>query len=105
MKNKLFWFTSFENSRQGYPLTLTPFRIAQTVQSPNNNLLYSGKIDYKLSQNNTLSMRYGADRFRSANVIVQTGLNVTPDDLTSQHDQQCQLQRGPGLLIEAPPGQ
>jgi len=83
MKNKLFWFTSFENSRQGVPLTLTPFGVPQTVQSPNNNLLYSGKVDYKVSQNHNLSVRYAVDRFRSSNVIVQTGLNVTPDDLTS----------------------
>jgi hypothetical protein len=83
IRNKMFWFTSFENSRQGVPLTLTPFGVPQTVQSPNNNLLYSGKVDYKLSQNHNLSVRYAVDRFRSSNVVVQTGLNVTPDDLTS----------------------
>jgi hypothetical protein len=83
IKNKLFWFTSFENSRQGVPLTLTPFGVPQTVQSPTSNLLYSGKVDYKLAQNHSLSARYGVDRFRSSNVIVQTGLNVTPDDLTA----------------------
>ena len=43
IKNKLFWFTSFEMSRQAVPLILTPFGSAVTVQSPNNNLLYSGK--------------------------------------------------------------
>jgi hypothetical protein len=83
IKNKLFWFTSFELSRQGVPLTLTPFGTPQTVQSPNNNLLYSGKVDYKISNNHNLSLRYAVDRFRSSNVIVQTGSNVTPDDLTS----------------------
>src|SRR5438309_4354011 len=61
VKDKLFWFTSFEMSRQAFPLTLTP-GIAEggnvTVQQPNNNLLYSGKIDYRLSQNNNLSIRY-----------------------------------------------
>lgn len=83
IKNRLFWFTSFEMSRQAVPLILTPFGSAQTVQSPNNNLLYSGKVDYKISENHLLTMRYAVDRFRSSNVIVQTGLNVTPDDLTS----------------------
>jgi Carboxypeptidase regulatory-like domain/TonB dependent receptor-like, beta-barrel len=86
MKDKLFWFTSFEMSRQGSPLTLTP-GLAEggnvTVQQPTNNLLYSGKIDYKVSQNNLLSARYAVDRLRDSNVIVQTGTNVTPDDLTS----------------------
>jgi hypothetical protein len=82
-KNKLFWFTSYELSRQGVPLTLTPFGAPTTVQSPNNNLLYSGKLDYKISDNNTITARYAVDRFRTSNVIIQTGQNVTPDDLTA----------------------
>lgn len=83
VRNKLFWFTSFETAREGVPLTLTPFGAPQTLQKPTNNLLYSGKIEYKVSQNHDLTARYAVDRFRSSNVIVQTGLNVTPDDLTS----------------------
>ncbi|HKW77190.1 MAG TPA: TonB-dependent receptor [Terriglobales bacterium] len=86
IKDKLFWFGSYELSRQGAPLTLTPGAAEGgpvTVQQPNNNLLYSGKLDYKISQNNSLSMRYSVDRLRDSNVIVQTGNNVTPDDLTS----------------------
>jgi Carboxypeptidase regulatory-like domain/TonB dependent receptor-like, beta-barrel len=107
IKNKLFWFTSFEMSRQGVPLTLTPFGNAQTVQSPNNNLLYSGKVDYKISNNNSLSVRYAVDRFRSSNVIVQTGLNVTPDDLTSSTINNASINVGlvsslkPNLINEA----
>lgn len=83
LKDKLFWFTSFEMSRQASPLTLTPFGGQVTVQQPTNNLLYSGKIDYKVSANNLLSVRYSVDRLRDSNVIVQTGTNITPDDLTS----------------------
>jgi hypothetical protein len=83
IKDRLFWFTSFEMSRQGAPLTLTPFGNAVTVQAPVNNLLYSGKIDFKISNNNLLNIRYAVDRFRASNVIVQTGTNVTPDDLTA----------------------
>jgi hypothetical protein len=107
IKNKLFWFSSFEMSRQGVPLTLTPFGVPQTVQSPNNNLLYSGKVDYKISQNNSLSVRYAVDRFRSSNVIIQTGLNVTPDDLTSNTVNNASLNVGlvstlkPTLVNEA----
>src|SRR5579864_886547 len=86
IKDKLFWFTSFEMSRQAFPLTLTP-GIAEggnvTVQQPTNNLLYSGKIDYRLSQNNNLSVRYAVDRLRDSNVIVQTSNSVTQDDLTA----------------------
>lgn len=83
LRDRLFWFTSYEMSRQASPLTLTPFGNAVTVPQPTNNLLYSGKVDYKVSQNNMLSVRYAVDRLRQSNVIVQTGTNVTPDDLTS----------------------
>jgi hypothetical protein len=85
-KDKLFWFTSYEMSRQGVPLTLTPPAILggnTTVQSPVNNLLYSGKIDYRISDKHMLTARYAVDRLRQANVIVQTGTNITPDGLTS----------------------
>jgi outer membrane receptor protein involved in Fe transport len=83
VKNKLFWFTSYEISRQEVPLVLTPFGAAQQVPQPVNNLLYSGKIDYKITDNHNLSVRYAVDRFRISNQIVQTGLNVSPDDLTA----------------------
>ncbi|MGZ4896085.1 MAG: TonB-dependent receptor, partial [Candidatus Angelobacter sp.] len=82
-KDKLFWFTSYELSRQGLPLTLTPFGASTTVQQPVNNLLYSGKIDYRISEKHMLTARYAVDRFRISNQIVQTGTNVSPDDLTS----------------------
>lgn len=83
VKSKLFWFGSYELSRQEVPLVLTPFGTAQQVPQPVNNLLYSGKVDYKITDNNNLSVRYAVDRFRISNQIVQTGLNVTPDDLTA----------------------
>jgi hypothetical protein len=86
IKDRLFWFVSYEMSRQGLPLTLTPGAAEGgfvTIPQPTNNLLYTGKVDYKISTNNLLSVRYAVDRFRQSNVIVQTGTNVTPDDLTS----------------------
>ena len=73
-------------SRQGVPLTLTPpaeLGGNVTVQSPVNNLLYSGKIDYHITDKHLLTARYAVDRLRQANVIVQTGTNITPDGLTS----------------------
>jgi len=94
IKDKLFWFSSFEMSRQGSPLTLTPFGGSVTVQQPTNNLLYSGKIDYKISQNNMLTMRYSVDRLRNSNVIVQTGTNVSPDDLTSSTTNNARFNAG-----------
>jgi hypothetical protein len=85
-KDKLFWFTSYELSRQAVPLTLTPppqLGGNTTIQSPVNNLLYSGKVDYHITDKHLLTMRYAVDRLRDANVIVQTGTNITPDGLTS----------------------
>ncbi len=85
-KDKLFWFTSYEMSRQAVPLTLTPPALLGgnvTVQSPVNNLLYSAKVDYHITPNHLLTVRYAVDRLREANVIVQTGTNITPDGLTS----------------------
>jgi hypothetical protein len=86
IKDKLFFFGSYELSRQTLPLTLTPGAAEGgpvTVPQPTNNLLYAGKLDYHVSQNNTLSVRYAVDRLRTSNVIVQTGNNVAPSDLTS----------------------
>jgi hypothetical protein len=107
IKDKLFWFSSFEMSREGVPETLVPFGAPVTVQKPTNNLLYSGKVDYKVSTNNLLSVRYAVDRFRSSNVIVQTGTKITPDDLTSSTVNNASLNVGdvasitPTLVNEA----
>src|SRR5579859_5128780 len=107
VKNKLFWFTSFELSRQQVPLILTPFGTSVTVPQPINNLLYSGKIDYKLSEKHSLNIRYAVDRFRSSNVILQTGTNVTQDDLTASTVNNASLNVGfvssltPSIVNEA----
>ena len=94
VKDKLFWFTSYELSRQAVPLILTPFGVTQTAQQPVNNLLYSGKIDYKVSDNHSLTVRYAADRFRISNAVIQTGLNVTPDNLNSTINNNVNLNVG-----------
>src|SRR5215467_10473706 len=83
VKDKLFFFGSYELSRQAVPLTLTPASGTVTLQAPVNNLLWSGKVDYKLSQRHTISARFNVDRILQDNLIVQTSNNITPDDLTS----------------------
>jgi hypothetical protein len=82
-KDKLFFFGSYELSRQAVPLTLTPPGGSITLQSPVNNLLWSGKLDYKLSQKHSISARFNVDRILQDNLIIQTSNNITPDDLTS----------------------
>src|SRR5258708_6446125 len=83
LKNKLFFFGSYELSRQGFPLTLTPPTGAITLSQPTNNLLWSAKLDYQISQKHSLSVRANVDRLLQDNLIVQTSNNVTPDDLVS----------------------
>ncbi|HEY2233936.1 MAG TPA: TonB-dependent receptor [Candidatus Angelobacter sp.] len=83
IKDKLFFFGSYELSRQAVPLTLTPNGSSITLPEPVNNLLWSGKIDYRLSARHMLTARFNVDRILQDNLIVQTSNNITPEDLTS----------------------
>jgi len=83
IKDKLFFFGSYELSRQAVPLTLTPNGSSITLPEPVNNLLWSAKIDYRLSTKHLLTARFNIDRILQDNLIVQTSNNITPDDLTS----------------------
>jgi outer membrane receptor protein involved in Fe transport len=107
IKDKLFWFTSYELSRDAHPLVLTPPGGAQVLSQPVNNLLYSGKIDYHISNNNNLSIRYNVDRSIQDNLVNQTGNAVTPDALISNQSHNAGLNAGlvssitPTLVNEA----
>ncbi|HEV3041157.1 MAG TPA: TonB-dependent receptor [Candidatus Angelobacter sp.] len=107
IKDRLFWFTSLESSRQSAPLILTPPTGALTLQQPVNDLLYSGKIDWKVSNNHSLSVRYNVDRQLLNNLVVQTSNNITPDDLTENNIHSAGLNVGfvssitPTLVNEA----
>src|ERR1051326_5289047 len=107
VKDKLFFFGSYELSRQAVPLTLTPFGTSITLPEPINNLLWSGKLDYKLSQKHTISARFNVDRILQDNLIVQTSNNITPEDLTSNLAQVSTINAGiisaltPTLVNEA----
>src|SRR5713101_3041324 len=83
VKDHLFWFASYELSHQSKSQTLTPATGNVTVLFPVNDLLYSGKIDYKISSKHTLSARYNGERSFQDNLIVQTSNAITPDDLTT----------------------
>jgi TonB-dependent receptor-like protein len=83
IKDHLFWFGSYEHSKQAASETLTPATGFVTLSAPFNDLLYSGKIDYKISDKHLLTGRYNVERQFQDNLIVQTAANVTPDDLTT----------------------
>jgi hypothetical protein len=107
IKDRLFWFTSLELSRQSAPTTLTPPTGALTIQQPTNDLLYSGKVDFKVSNKHNLSIRYNVDRQLFDNLVVQTSNNITPDDLTTNNIHSAGLNVGfvssltPTLVNEA----
>ncbi|MBZ5523531.1 MAG: TonB-dependent receptor [Acidobacteriia bacterium] len=107
VKDKLFWFASYELSRSSTPLTLTPPSGAVTLSQPVNNLLYSGKIDYHISSNHNLTIRYNVDRAISDNQVVQTSQSITPDSLVSTQNHNVGLNVGfvssitPTLVNEA----
>jgi hypothetical protein len=83
IKDRLFWFGSFENTRQALPVTITPPSGPVTVQQPTHELLASAKLDWVANSKNVFSARYNVQRDRQSNVIVQTGNNITPDFLVN----------------------
>jgi hypothetical protein len=88
VKDRLFWFASLERAAQAQPETLTPFGTSITTSVPTTELLWSGKIDAKLTDKHQLNIRYNLQRDTTSNLIVQTGPAVDPTGLTSQvaHD-------------------
>src|SRR5262249_9253742 len=83
IKDKLFWFGSYELSRQSFPLSIATPTTSNVLTQPTNNLLYSGKIDWHISATQNLNFRYNVDRILQDNLVVQTGTNITPDSLVS----------------------
>lgn len=83
VKNRTFWFASYEQVRQGVPLTLTPPSGVITVSQPTKELLYSGKIDHQFAKNNFFSARYNVQRDLSDNLVVQIAPILTPESLVS----------------------
>lgn len=83
IKNHLFWFGSYEKTQQSSPLILTPDTGTVALPAPTNDLLYSGKLDYRINDKNILTGRYSVERSFQDNLIVQTSTSVTPDDLTT----------------------
>jgi hypothetical protein len=88
IKDRLFWFTSLEQVQQGQPQITTPFGQTITSDSPTTEIIWSAKVDAKLTDKHTLTARFNAQRDLSDNLVVQTGPAVDPSGLVSQfsHD-------------------
>jgi hypothetical protein len=88
VKNRTFFFTSYEQVREGVPLTLTPSGRSISLTQPTKELLMSAKIDHKLTKNNYLTARYNVQRDLQDNLLVQIAPITTPESLVSSvvHD-------------------
>jgi hypothetical protein len=88
IKNRTFFFVSYEQVRQAVPLTLTPGGQSLTLSQPTKELLMSAKIDHQVTKNNFLSARYNQQRDLQDNLLVQIAPIATPDALVASvvHD-------------------
>jgi hypothetical protein len=88
IKDRVFWFGTWEKAAQGSPTTTTPFGTPVTVTAPTNEILGSAKLDAKLTDKHMVTIRYNLQRDTQSNLIVQTGGNTDPSGFVSSvvHD-------------------
>ena len=88
VKNRTFFFLSYEQVRQAVPLTLTPGGKSLTLSQPTKELLMSAKIDHQITKNNKLTARYNQQRDLQDNLLVQIAPIATQDSLVASvvHD-------------------
>ena len=88
VKDRMFWFTSLEQVQQGVPILTTPFGQTEATSSPTTELLWAAKVDAKLTEKHTLTVRFNEQRDLSDNAVVQTGPAVDSSGLVSSvvHD-------------------
>src|SRR5215469_10705199 len=58
VKDRVFWFGSWEKVAQGSPATTRPFNTSVTFNQPTNEILGSGKVDATLTPKHALTIRY-----------------------------------------------
>ena len=93
IKDRTFWFTSFEQTRQATPLQLTPPGGSINLTAPTKEILWSAKIDHKLSANNSITARFNEQRDLQDNLLVQIANFAAPESLVSSvvHDHTLNL--------------
>jgi len=87
-KDRTFLFGTWERTHQGVPLVLTPPTGTVVASQPTSEVLFSAKLDHKLTNNHQLMVRFNGQRDISDNILVQVPANSSPLSLTSQvlHD-------------------
>jgi hypothetical protein len=84
VKDKSFWFVSYETAHQASPLTLLPPSGSITVQQPTDEFLWSAKWDHQVSSKHHLMVRYNIQRDKNNNYSVQLPtIRATPEVLNS----------------------
>jgi hypothetical protein len=58
IKDRTFWFVSYEKTNQGFPLILTPPGGSVNVGQPTKELQWSAKLDHRISKNNLFTARF-----------------------------------------------
>jgi len=88
VKDRTFWFASLEKTHQGVPLTLTPPTGTITTTQPTKEVLWSSKLDHKLTDKHQFTVRFNAQRDIQDNLLVQVPQNSDPESLVSSvvHD-------------------
>ena len=93
VQDRTFWFTSYEQTRQATPLQLTPPGGSINLTQPTKELLWSARVDHKLSANNVLTSRFNVQRDLTDNLLVQIAAIAAPESLVSTfvHDHTLNL--------------
>jgi hypothetical protein len=93
VKDKTFWFVSLEKTHQGVPLTLSPPTGTITTSQPTKEVLWSAKLDQKLTNNHQFTVRFNAQRDIQDNLLVQVPQNAAPESLVASavHDHTLNL--------------
>jgi carboxypeptidase family protein/TonB-dependent receptor-like protein len=92
VKDRTFWFASFEKTHQEVPITLFPDGGAGiTLPQPINEILWSAKIDHELTRKNHLYARFFVQRQFLDNL--GGGGNIDPESLltAANHDHTLNL--------------
>ena len=93
IKDRTFWFVSYEQVRQAVPLQLVPPTGSLALSQPTKELLWSAKIDHQINSSNRFSARFNVQRDLSDNLLVQVPATASPASLVSAviHDHTLNL--------------
>ena len=89
IKDKTFWFVSYEKLLAGIPEPLQfPPGSSTTVTEGDDEVLWSAKIDHEINSKNHLTVRFNAQRATQSNLPVQTPASSAPSSLVGavSHD-------------------